>query len=75
GDQDTIRALWPHIEAALAWIDNHGDVDGDGFVEYARQTAEGLVNQGWKDSHDSIFHADGQLARGPVALAEVQAYV
>lgn len=75
GDQDTIRALWPNLEAALAWIDNHGDVDGDGFVEYARRTADGLINQGWKDSHDSIFHADGQLARGPIALAEVQAYV
>src|SRR6185437_6180670 len=48
---------------------------GDGFVEYGRRNAEGLVNQGWKDSSDSIFHADGTLARGPIALVEVQAYV
>ncbi|HVJ42916.1 MAG TPA: amylo-alpha-1,6-glucosidase [Dongiaceae bacterium] len=75
GDIDTIRRLWPNIGAALLWIDNHGDRDGDGFVEYGRRTAEGLANQGWKDSHDSIFHADGTLARGPIALAEVQAYV
>ena len=75
GDVGTVQELWPHIEAAIAWIDTHGDRDGDGFVEYSRRTAEGLVNQGWKDSHDSIFHADGSLANGPVALVEVQAYV
>ncbi|MBY4895713.1 amylo-alpha-1,6-glucosidase [Cupriavidus sp. AU9028] len=75
GDLATIRELWPHIEAALRWIEEHGDRDGDGFVEYGRRTAEGLANQGWKDSHDSVFHADGALARGPIALAEVQAYV
>ncbi|MGL4288780.1 MAG: amylo-alpha-1,6-glucosidase [Phreatobacter sp.] len=75
GDRDTVQTLWPNIEAALAWIDQYGDCDGDGFVEYSRRTAEGLINQGWKDSHDSIFHADGTLARGPVALVEVQAYV
>jgi glycogen debranching enzyme len=71
----TIRHLWPAITAALAWIEEYGDRDGDGFVEYGRRTAEGLINQGWKDSHDSVFHADGTLARGPIALAEVQAYV
>jgi glycogen debranching enzyme len=54
---------------------SHGDADGDGFVEYNRHTETGLVNQGWKDSHDSIFHADGSLAAGPIALCEVQAYV
>src|SRR5262249_6145778 len=59
----------------LDWIDTHGDRDGDGFVEYNRMSATGLVNQGWKDSHDSIFHADGALARPPIALCEVQAYV
>ena len=75
GDQETIRALWPNIEAALAWIDRYGDRDGDGFVEYYRESEDGLVNQGWKDSHDSIFHADGRLATGPIALCEVQAYV
>jgi glycogen debranching enzyme len=75
GDLTTIRGLWPHIVAALDWIDHYGDVDHDGFVEYARQSNEGLVNQGWKDSHDSIFHADGSAAVGPIALCEVQAYV
>jgi glycogen debranching enzyme len=75
GDQQTIRALWPHIEAALTWIDNYGDRDGDGFVEYYRVSENGLTNQGWKDSSDSIMHADGQLATGPLALCEVQAYV
>ena len=75
GDEETIRRLWPHLEAALAWIDRDGDVDGDGFVEYARATERGLQNQGWKDSHDAVFHADGTLAEGPVALCEVQGYV
>ncbi|HWF65105.1 MAG TPA: amylo-alpha-1,6-glucosidase [Rhizomicrobium sp.] len=75
GDQATIRALWPHLKAALEWIDNYGDRDGDGFVEYYRESENGLANQGWKDSHDSIFHDDGRLATGPIALCEVQAYV
>lgn len=75
GDAAFIASLLPHIEAALAWIDDHGDRDKDGFVEYGRLTDQGLVNQGWKDSHDSVFHADGTIARGPIALAEVQAYV
>lgn len=75
GDVSTIRHLWPHIEAALSWIERYGDRDGDGFVEYYRQTSEGLINQGWKDSYDSIFHADGTFAKGPIALVEVQSYV
>lgn len=75
GDQATIRALWPHLKAALAWIDTYGDLDGDGFVEYYQERESGLVNQGWKDSLDSVFHVDGQLATGPIALCEVQAYV
>jgi glycogen debranching enzyme len=75
GDIETVRSLWPNAEAALAWIDHYGDRDGDGFVEYHRQTKEGLSNQGWKDSFDSIFHQDGSLAEGPIALCEVQAYV
>src|SRR5205807_439085 len=75
GDHETIRALWPAIEAALAWIDGPADADGDGFVEYYRATEQGLANQGWKDSFDAIFHADGRLAEGPIALAEVQGYV
>jgi glycogen debranching enzyme len=75
GDQATLAELWPSVEAALAWIDGPGDTDRDGFVEYYRMTKEGLANQGWKDSHDAIFHADGRLAEGPIALAEVQGYV
>jgi glycogen debranching enzyme len=75
GDVATLRSLWPAIEAALAWIAEFGDPDRDGFVEYARATEQGLANQGWKDSVDSVFHADGRLAEGPIALAEVQAYV
>lgn len=74
GDIDTIRAIWPNIQSALDWMDSYGDVDGDGFIEYARMTDRGLTNQGWKDSRDSIFHADGRLAQGPIALCEVQAY-
>ena len=73
-DLETVRRLWPHIEAALEWIDRYGDRDGDGFVEYGRQAGQGLINQGWKDSRDAIFHADGTLAEGPIAVAEVQAY-
>ena len=75
GDMETIATLWPAIEAALGWIDGPGDPDGDGFVEYKRASDEGLANQGWKDSHDAIFHADGRLAEGEIALAEVQGYV
>jgi len=75
GDIETVAALWPAITAALAWIDGSGDPDGDGFVEYKRATEQGLANQGWKDSHDAIFHADGRLAEGEIALAEVQGYV
>ena len=75
GDLETVRALWPHVQAALHWIDTYGDPDGDGFVEYDRKNAEGLINQGWKDSHDAIFHEDGSLAEGPIALCEVQGYV
>ncbi|WP_036259008.1 amylo-alpha-1,6-glucosidase [Methylocapsa aurea] len=75
GDAETLKAIWPNIKAALHWVDAYGDKDGDGFVEYARQTETGLVNQGWKDSYDSIFHADGALAQGPIALCEVQGYV
>ncbi|MEZ2409267.1 glycogen debranching N-terminal domain-containing protein [Bosea sp. RCC_152_1] len=75
GDFATARRLWPHVQAALGWIEKHGDRDGDGFVEYGRRTEEGLINQGWKDSYDSVFHDDGALAKGPIALAEVQAYV
>jgi glycogen debranching enzyme len=75
GDLEFIRSIWPNIKLALEWIDHYGDSDGDGFVEYLRQSPNGLVQQGWKDSQDSVFHADGRLAEGPIALCEVQAYV
>jgi len=75
GDLETIKAIWPNLRAALGWIDSWGDSDGDGFVEYQRMTERGLANQGWKDSFDSVFHADGSAAEGPIALCEVQAYV
>jgi glycogen debranching enzyme len=75
GDEAALRELWPAIEAALAWIDGPGDPDGDGFVEYRRASDQGLANQGWKDSFDAIFHADGRLAEGYIALCEVQGYV
>jgi glycogen debranching enzyme len=75
GDLKTIAEIWPNIVAALRWIDDHGDRDGDGFVEYQAESNGSLKNQGWKDSHDSVFHADGRDAEGPIALCEVQAYV
>jgi glycogen debranching enzyme len=73
-DAEFIQRLWPNIERALCWIDQFGDA-GDGFVRYRRQTEKGLVQQGWKDSNDSIFHADGSIAQPPIALCEVQGYV
>src|SRR6202795_598062 len=75
GDLDFIQSIWSGIELALNWIDQYGDLDRDGFVEYNRQSPTGLVQQGWKDSQDSIFHADGTLAESPIALCEVQGYV
>jgi glycogen debranching enzyme len=74
-DCQFIQRLWPHIERALKWIDEFGDIDGDGFVEYQQRSPKGLVQQGWKDSNDSIFHADGKIAQAPIALCEVQGYV
>ena len=74
-DISFIESIWPNVQAALEWIERYGDADGDGFVEYHRRSANGLVQQGWKDSHDSVFHADGRLAEGPIALCEVQGYV
>ena len=73
-DAQLLGELWPAIEKALSWCENFGDRDSDGFIEYFRATEQGLANQGWKDSHDSIFHADGSSAQGPIALCEVQAY-
>jgi len=75
GDLAFARSIWPNVARALTWIDRYGDRDQDGFVEYARRSHHGLVHQGWKDSHDAVFHADGQPAEGPIALCEVQGYV
>ncbi|MTE11489.1 amylo-alpha-1,6-glucosidase [Nocardia aurantiaca] len=73
-DADAVRALLPAADAALAWIADHGDRDGDGFVEYRRATDRGLSNQGWKDSFDGINDAAGRLPEPPIALCEVQGY-
>jgi len=73
-DRETLEAIWPNVLRALEWMDRYGDLDGDGFIEYRRRSERGLVNQGWKDSEDSIMHADGRLAEGPIALCEVQGY-
>ena len=70
-----IVGLMPAVDRALAWIDAHGDRDGDGFVEYLRSDPSGLEHQGWKDSWDGIRHADGSVATPPIALSEVQGYV
>jgi glycogen debranching enzyme len=75
GDLDTVREMWPNVQAALHWIDTYGDADGDGFVEYSRKNPDGLINQGWKDTNQTVFHENGRLADGPIALCEVQAYV
>jgi glycogen debranching enzyme len=74
GDLEFVDRIWPNLERALEWMQGTGDPDGDGFIEYARQSETGLVQQGWKDSHDSVFHADGSLAEPPIALCEVQGY-
>jgi glycogen debranching enzyme len=74
GDRHLIDRLWPNVVAALDWMRLDGDPDRDGFIEYARRSATGLVNQGWKDSHDAVFHAGGELAEPPIALCEIQGY-
>jgi glycogen debranching enzyme len=74
-DLEFVAEIWPHVEAALGWMERYGDADGDGYVEYRRMSPRGLLQQGWKDSHDSIFHADGRIATPPIALCEVQGYV
>jgi glycogen debranching enzyme len=74
-DFNMVYQLRPHIEAALNWIDVYGDRDGDGFVEYHRESSKGIANQGWKDSSDSIVHRNGGYAKSPIALVEVQGYV
>jgi glycogen debranching enzyme len=73
-DREFCERMLPHAERALEWMDNWGDADGDGFIEYLRRSPKGLVNQGWKDSAEAVVHADGTSATGPIALAEVQGY-
>ncbi|HEU5177557.1 MAG TPA: amylo-alpha-1,6-glucosidase [Burkholderiales bacterium] len=73
-DRATLEQLWPHVRAALEWMERFGDRNGDGFIDYGRRMESGLRNQGWKDSEDAVFHADGRLARAPIALCEVQGY-
>jgi glycogen debranching enzyme len=76
GDDELVRALEPHARAALDWIEDSGDSDGDGYVEYARRNpTTGLANQCWKDSWDAIQFAEGTLAQGPIATCEIQGYV
>jgi len=74
GDARTIEALWPNIMRAMKWLDEHRELDSDGFIKYQCRAQRGLANQGWKDSFDSIFHHDGTLAKPPIALCEVQGY-
>ena len=74
-DLDFVKRIWPNVEAALGWIERYGDADGDGYVEYQQKSERGLLQQGWKDSNDSIFHANGKIAEPPIALCEVQGYV
>ncbi len=74
GDLEFIKGLWPALTGAIGWLETYGDSNGDGFIDYARGEDSGLSNQGWKDSEDSIFHADGKFPKGPIALVEVQGY-
>ncbi|MDP2012082.1 MAG: amylo-alpha-1,6-glucosidase [Phenylobacterium sp.] len=74
GDMALIDDLWPALKAATAWMEHFGDTNGDGLIDYARGQESGLANQGWKDSQDSVFHADGRFPNGPIALVEVQGY-
>ena len=74
-DEQLVKDLLPNAYRALEWIDSYGDLDGDGFVEYQRRSSKGLANQGWKDSWDAIMHHDGEVAKAPIALCEVQGYV
>ena len=70
-----LKEVWPNIKRAIEWMDVYGDRDKDGFVEYEQRSSRGLVQQGWKDSYDSVFHDDGRMADPPIALCEVQGYV
>lgn len=74
GDLELVRTLWPNVLRALEWMDDSGDEDGDGYIEYIRRGSRGLQNQGWKDSWDSVRFANGRIAEAPIALCEVQGY-
>jgi glycogen debranching enzyme len=74
GDADTVNALRGNAMRALEWIDRYGDRDGDGYVEYASRSQRGLLNQGWKDSSNSVAFASGELATPPIACCEIQGY-
>ncbi len=74
GDVELVDRLWPNALAALRWMDEYGDIDGDGLIEYQRHSQRGLLNQGWKDSGDAIRNRDGTLGEAPIALVEVQGY-
>jgi len=74
GDMAFIEGLWPTLLKAIGWIEEFGDSDGDGLIDYARGAASGLSNQNWKDSQDSVFHTDGKFPIGPIAVVEVQGY-
>lgn len=74
-DLEMMQHLQTNLRAGLHWIDTYGDIDNDGYIEYEKRSARGLVNQGWKDSSDSMVHANGELLKPPIALVEVQSYV
>ena len=75
GSLDLFRELRPQVDAALEWVDRYGDLDGDGFVEYAPRSPQGLVNHGWKDSGEGVPEERGEPLEPPVAMVEVQGYV
>ncbi|MGE0173190.1 MAG: glycogen debranching N-terminal domain-containing protein [Oligoflexales bacterium] len=75
GDVTFAKSIWPNVKAAINWVNQYGDLDKDGFVEYHRHSKTGLIHQGWKDSNNSVFHENGDLADAPISLCEVQAYL
>jgi glycogen debranching enzyme len=74
GDLELVRRLEPAARAALRWVQQYGDPDGDGYLEFRTRSSEGLINQGWKDSWNSSLFADGRIAEPPIAICEVQGY-